>query len=207
MKNNLVSVALRLPFLLALLLITAAIIANLTQREAIKKETKEELFSPARITVRLNEAEVRQNEVVNVYSDEVPLSAGWQAYTQDTCRRYGIDYALMLGLMETESSFRLDADSGWAVGVCQIGYINEEWLAEKNVDIYSTMGNVEAACIILSDYLSRYTTEQALICYNEGEYGAADTFAEGIFSTKYSRSVLEAAAKWDTIINQKGGQT
>lgn len=203
MKNNLVAVALRLPFLLALLLITAAIIANLTQREAIKKETKEVLFSPARITVRLNEAEVRQNEVANVYSDEVPLSAGWQAYTQDTCRRYGIDYALMLGLMETESSFRLGADSGWAYGVCQIGYINADWLADEGVDIFTTSGNIEAACIILSDYLSRYTVDQALMAYNQGEYGASEDWDSGIYQSEYSRAVQEAAEKWRSVLNDR----
>lgn len=203
MKNNLVAVALRLPFLLALLLITAAIIANLTQREAIKKETKEVLFSPARITVRLNEAEVRQNEVANVYSDEVPLSAGWQAYTQDTCRRYGVDYSLMLGLMETESSFRFDADSGWAVGICQIGYINEEWLATEGIDIYSKMGNIEAGCYILGDYLSRYTEDQALMAYNMGEYGASEDWDSGIYQSDYSRAVQEAAEKWRSVLNDR----
>lgn len=166
------------------------------------QETKvipQEFMSPARIVVHLNE----QNEPANVYSDEIPLSNGWQAYTQDLCHRYGIDYALMLGLMETESSFRLGADSGWAFGVCQIGYINAEWLANEGVDIFTTSGNIEAACIILSDYLSRYTTDQALMAYNQGEYGASEDWEDGIYQSDYSRSVLEAAQKWRSVLNDR----
>jgi soluble lytic murein transglycosylase-like protein len=166
------------------------------------QETKvipQEFMSPARITVHLNE----QNEPVNVYSDEIPLSNGWQCCTQDLCRRYGIDYPLMLGLMETESSFQLDADSGWAYGVCQIGYINEEWLADKHIDIYSPLGNIEAACLILSGYLENYTTEQALMAYNCGEFGAQELWDEGIYQSDYSRSVLESAQKWRSVLNDR----
>lgn len=164
------------------------------------KETKvlpKEIASPARITVRIPE----EDKPVNIYSDEVPLSNGWQCWTQDLCRRYGIDYALMLGLMETESSFRLGADSGWAYGVCQIGYINADWLADEGIDIFTTSGNIEAACVILGDYLSRYTTEQALMAYNQGEYGASEDWDSGIYQSDYSRAVQDAAEKWRNIIN------
>ena len=157
----------------------------------------EPIMADQRITVHIEE----QDEPVNVYTDKIPLSNGWQCYLQDTCRRYNVPYALMLGLIETESSFQSDADSGWAYGLCQIGYINEDWLSDQGINMYTIQGNIEAGCLILSDYLSRYTTEQALICYNEGEYGAADTFADGVYSTKYSRSVLESAEKWRSIIN------
>ena len=168
---------------------------------AIPKETKvipQELATPSRIVVHMTE----QNEPVNVYCEEIPLTPGWQAYTQDTCRRYGIDYALMLGLMETESSFRFDADSGWAFGICQIGYINEEWLAADGIDIRSKMGNIEAGCYILADYLERYTESQALMAYNMGEYGATELWEQGIYESEYSRTVLDAAEKWRATINE-----
>lgn len=168
-------------------------------RPAETKVLPQEISSPSRIVVHIPE----HNEPANVYSDEIPLSNGWQAYTQDTCRRYGIDYCLMLGLMETESSFRFDADSGWAYGICQIGFINEDWLAEQGLDIYSKMDNIEAACVILSDYLERYTTEQALMAYNEGEYGASESWDAGIYQSKYSNAVMAAAEKWRNIINDR----
>ena len=182
--------------------VVAALTALAYLMQLAPKETKvlpKEIASPARITVRIPE----HNEPANIYSEEVPLSNGWQCWTQDLCRRYGIDYPLMLGLMETESSFRLGADSGWAFGVCQIGYINADWLADEGVDIFTTSGNIEAACIILSDYLSRYTTDQALMAYNQGEYGGSEDWDSGIYQSDYSRAVLEAAQKWRNIINDR----
>ena len=179
--------------------VAAAVLVALCCPKEQTMVVPQEIASPARIVVRIPE----NNEPVNVYCDEIPLSNGWQCWTQDLCRRYGIDYALMLGLMETESSFRLDADSGWAYGLCQIGYINEEWLAAEGVDIYTTAGNIEAACIILSDYLSRYTTEQALMAYNQGEYGASEDWDAGIYQSKYSDAVMAAAEKWRNVINDR----
>ena len=182
--------------------VVAALTALAYLMQLAPKETKvlpEEIASPARITVRIPE----HNEPANIYSEEVPLSNGWQCWTQDLCRRYGIDYPLMLGLMETESSFRLGADSGWAFGVCQIGYINADWLADEGVDIYTTSGNIEAAFIILSDYLSRYTTDQALMAYNQGEYGASEDWDSGIYQSDYSRAVQDAAEKWRSVLNDR----
>lgn len=176
----------------------AALVAICTPKEQTNVEPQP-IEAPARIVVHINESD----DPVNVYSDEIPLSNGWQCWTQDLCRRYGIDYALMLGLMETESSFRLDADSGWAYGLCQIGYINADWLAEQGIDIYTTSGNVEAACVILSDYLERYTTEQALMAYNQGEYGASEDWDAGIYQSKYSEAVMAAAEKWRNVINDR----
>ena len=137
----------------------------------------------------------------NVYSEKVPLTPGWQAYTQDTCRRYGIDYALMLGLMETESSFQFDADSGWAYGICQIGYINEDWLAEEGIDIHTKQGNIEASCVILSDLLSRYDVSRSLMAYNMGEFGAMDFWDQGIMESQYSKDVMSASERWEEVIN------
>lgn len=191
-------VAVRLPFILTAAAMLAVCIW--IPKNAETKVNPAEMTAPARIVVQIPQ----HNEPVNVYSEEIPLTPGWQAYTQDTCRRYGVDYSLMLGLMETESSFRFDADSGWAVGICQIGYINEEWLAEQGIDIYSKMGNIEAGCIILSDYLSRYTTDQALMAYNQGEYGASEDWDSGIYQSEYSRTVQEAAQKWAKILKMEG---
>lgn len=159
----------------------------------------QEVMSSARIEVHIPE----NDEPVNVYSDEIPMTPGWQAYTQDCCKRYGVDYSLMLGLMETESSFRFDADSGWAYGVCQIGYINEDWLKDNGIDMRTNMGNIEAGCLILSDFLSRYDTADALICYNCGEYGAQELFDKGIHETDYSRSVMGSAEKWRAKLNDR----
>ena len=166
-------------------------------------EIPSEILAPSPIEVHLPESNVRRCDNGLIYCDEIPLSDGWQCWTQECCRRYGVDYPLLLGLMETESSFRKDADSGWAFGICQIGYINAVWLAEDGVDIYTTQGNIEAACVILGDYLNRYDVPQALMAYNCGEYGAQELWAEGINETEYSRSVMAAAERWEETIHDR----
>lgn len=168
--------------------------------QAERVEIPSEILAPAPIEVHLPESKVRKCANGLIYCDDIPISDGWQCWTQDCCRRYDVDYALMLGLIETESSFREDADSGWAYGLCQIGYINEDWLAEEGVDIYTTSGNIEAACMILGDLLSRYDVPQALMAYNCGEYGAQELWAEGITESQYSRDVLAAADRWEEIL-------
>lgn len=190
-------ILLKLPYILTFsAIIIAAIIMISLDRE------QQQIVEPpldAPIEVHITEADLP----INVYSDAVPLSDGWQCFTQDTCRRFGVPYELMLGLMETESSFNFEADSGWAYGITQIGYINADWLAAEGIDIYKPTGNIEAGCMILGGYLERYTTEQALMAYNQGEYGASEDWDAGIYSTKYSRSVMEAAEKWEEIINDR----
>lgn len=54
--------------------------------------------------------------------------------------------------------------------------------------------NIIAGAYMLGQYLSKYGDENlALMCYNCGEAGAKRLWAKGIYSTKYSRSILEYA--------------
>ena len=197
------SIAIRLPYILTAAAIAAGLWAAVPQ-EGTVEETVEEtvapvnVFSPARIEVHIPYHEdVTRTASGTIYCDAVPLSNGWQLYTQECCKEFGIDYPLMLGLMETESSFREDADSGWAYGLCQIGYINEESMAELGMDIYTTEGNIRAGCYILSDLLSRHSTSEALMAYNMGEAGAYDWWMEGFSESAYSKAVMEAADRWE----------
>ena len=102
--------------------------------------------------------------------------------------------------MEVESSFRTDADSGWAYGLCQIGWINQDWLMDEGIDIMTTQGNIEGGCYILSDLLSRHNMPEALMAYNMGEYGAQELWDQGIHESVYSREVLDAAARWEKVL-------
>lgn len=169
-------------------------------------QTQETMVTPVELTapapIRIHIPEEPDMDGI-VYSDEIPLSYGLQLHAQLVCREYGVPYGLMLGLMETESSFREDADSGWAFGLCQIGYINEDWLAEQGLDIRRPVDNIEAAGLILGDYLNRYDVPQALMAYNCGEYGAQELWADGINETEYSRSVMAAAEKWEETIHDR----
>ena len=194
---------LSLPFVAAIILCTVLIVKIISQPENV--EQREIPSSAYESAVELPEpgvaAPIHDDVLVTdtgvVYCDAVPLTVGQQLQCQTKCEQYGVPYTLLLGLIETESSFREDADSGWAYGLCQIGYIHEDEFAERGLDIYRTFDNIECACSMLGDYLARYNTSEALMAYNCGETGAAGLWNDGIFKTQYSMDVIAASNRWE----------
>lgn len=202
MTQKITEAVIRLPFLVVALGLIGLYLLPLGNADPPVEDKPTEVISQP-VTIAAPAPEVIQDDSVRrcangyIYSDEIPLSDGWQCYTQEQCRLYGVDYALMLGLMETESSFREDADSGWAYGLCQIGYINEDGLAELGMDIYTNQGNIAAGCYMMADLLERYEDPHlALMAYNCGETYAAELWAEGQTASEYSRNVQAAAERW-----------
>ena len=138
-----------------------------------------------------------------IYIEDIPLIDPVQEYIQDMCEKYELPYALMLGLMETESSFDYKADSGMAYGLCQIGYINFETLQEQGIDPETTWGNIEAGCYMMSDLLERYgDLHRALMAYNLGESWAEEEWDAGKNWSTYSVEVLTNANKWNNYISE-----
>lgn len=141
----------------------------------------------------------------NVYSDEVPMSYGYQAAMQDACRRYGVNYTIMLGIAEVESNFDFEADSGLAWGIMQIAPINYDWLLENGIDATTYSGNIEAGVFMFKTLKDKYRdTHKALMAYNCGEYGASLLWDEGYEQSNYSRAVMEAASRWGWIVSKAG---
>lgn len=146
---------------------------------------------------------LRVKEKDYIFIEDIPLIAPTQDHIQDMCEKYKVPYALMLGLIQTESSFDTKADSGWAYGLCQIGYINYEDLESRGIDPNTVFGNIEAGCYILSDLMSRYDDiHMVLMAYNEGEYGAMEKWEEGQTYSTYSVDVINNANKWSNYISQ-----
>ena len=130
-----------------------------------------------------------------VYYD-VPLDDSFQEYIQDVCERYGFDrYDVVIALIERESSFRENVISPTDdYGYMQINEINHEWLGEELgiTDFLDGEQNVLAGVYILSDLYDRYDDiGLALMCYNCGENGAKNLWEQGIYSTAYSRGIME----------------
>lgn len=117
--------------------------------------------------------------------DDVPLSYELQDVIQTECERHGIEYALALGLIETESSFREDADNGLCYGLMQL---NREYFPAD----LSPAENIRAGMAYLADQLGRYETVDAALCgYNAGhDTGARD----------YANAVLAAAERWEALL-------
>ena len=137
-----------------------------------------------------------------LYTEAIPLTFALQDVLQTACETYGVEYALALAVMEHESSFNLDADSGICWGPMQINPINYEWLRERGVEPTTHEGNIVAGVLMLGDLLDKYDdTHKALMAYNCGETGAARLWREGYTTSGYSRAVVSSAEKWQQTIN------
>lgn len=138
-------------------------------------------------------------EVSAPISDVVPLSWELQQAIVDNCKEYGLDIALVLGVIDAESDFRETADNGRCYGLMQINRCNKKWVLDNAgvTDIFDSAQNIRAGCWILSKGVEICdTTEQALVWYNAGR-----VYAD---STTYSREVLREAEKWaERIANER----
>lgn len=119
--------------------------------------------------------------------DDVPLPYELQDVLQTECERCGVDYALALGLIETESGFDPEAVSkSGCMGLMQL-----------NPKYFDTAGmtpaeNIQAGIEYLAYQLGRYETVEAALCsYNAGHDTGART---------YANKVLEKAEAWEEVI-------
>lgn len=125
------------------------------------------------------------------FREDVPLTYLEQDYLHTACEEFGVEYEVMLGLIERETNFRnVQGDGGDSIGYCQIqpkywSELMEEIGAE---DLNEPFDNFRTACAILSRHMENYgDLEAALTAYNAGH----DTG-----SREYAAGVLENAEKW-----------
>ena len=119
------------------------------------------------------------------YSEEIPLSEDLQKALWMYCNENNIPYEIGIGLIETESSFRSNADSGSSYGLCQLNrlYFPANLTPWENIregmrylgDLYSYYGDMSAA----------------LTAYNVGHDNG---------SRNYANVVYGYAAKWADIL-------
>lgn len=130
------------------------------------------------------------------YFDSTGLSHNLQDYIYTLCQQNGVPYELIFGLMKVESGFNPNAVSSTNdYGLCQINEINFGWLSEQYgiTDFLDPYQNVLCGISILGSNIKNYGTyEKALMAYNMGGGGASSYWEQGIFSSEYSRKVMEA---------------
>lgn len=137
------------------------------------------------------------------YRPEVPLTDDLQAHMIRMCVRYDVPYALALAVAEQESSFDPNARSATGdVGLMQINRINFDDLNARGIDPETVEGNIEAGVSMLGDLIDRYGDYgQALMAYNLGPTGMTRLWDQGIYSTAYSRTVLNKYERWELILD------
>ena len=136
--------------------------------------------------------EVVPEEPIDEYEADVPLTYQEQRELREATEEFGIDYDLMLGLIEKETEFRnIPGDGGEAYGYCQVWL---RWWKGKMQDIGATdlnipRDNFRTACAIMRELTDRYGSYAgALTAYNEGSF-------DGVVSN-FATTVLLNAEKW-----------
>lgn len=126
------------------------------------------------------------------YILDIPLSCELQEELHNACVEFGVDYYIMVALIERETNFRnVQGDNGRSYGYCQIqprwwyGLMCEIGATDLNVP----KDNFRTACAIMSGLTKTYnSTEGALVAYNRGSYKGK--------STSYSREIIANAERY-----------
>lgn len=126
---------------------------------------------------------------------DCPLDDDTQQMIQDKCEEYGIDFALCMAIIYTESRFQSDVISSTNdYGLMQINENNHNWLSETLgiTDFLNPEQNVTAGLYILNNLFNKYDdTSQVLMAYNMGETGASRYWNNGVYSSTYSEAVIQ----------------
>ncbi len=140
---------------------------------------------------------VAQNNFQNpefVVMRTVPLSVELQKHVFNVSREYGLDWSLVMAVIQQESRYDVYAQSaGGDFGLMQINEINHPELSIRLGihDFLDPKENVRAGCYMLRDLFEKYgDAHKVLMAYHMGESGAAACWEQGITESQYSRSVL-----------------
>ena len=128
---------------------------------------------------------------------DIPLSDSLQIYTHYLCNQNGLDYELVLAVMDCESDYTEYLISPTNdFGLMQINAVNHKWLSQA-LDIHDFLDaeqNIKAGIYILKDLFNKYEdTHKVLMAYNHGEYGAQQKWQQGICTSGYSEKVMRRA--------------
>jgi transcriptional regulator with XRE-family HTH domain len=144
------------------------------------------------------------NPTVRIY--DIPLSEELQAFTFNLCEEYGVDYEMVLAIMDKESDYTASAISKSSdYGIMQINKINHKWLTEELevTDFLDPEQNIRCGIYMLADLMKKYDDpHRVLMAYNMGERGAREYVAKGNTSSAYSRYIMQLRDK----LLQEGGK-
>lgn len=139
-----------------------------------------------------------EEECPRIY-DSIPLEAEIQEFTYRRCEEKGLDYEMVLAVMERESRFDPKAISATEdYGIMQINQCNHEWLKEEIgiTDFLDAKQSITAGTEILGRLAAKYADpHQILMAYNMREAGAGRIWKEGTMTSAYSRDIMARRAE------------
>ena len=190
-----------------------SIYGNKTVEEVINEEIdrqieEEQTALSAEIHEQLqNEVKEELKEAKYLYyCPNVPLEAREQSILFDSCREWGVPIPFALAIIESESTFRLDA-TGYKdgepryIGAWQISTINAEQIFEDyGLDIYDETENLIAGCAFVGKLIEKYDDlEYVLQAFKGGESAAAKWESEG-FQLECVPRIMERMDYWYSVL-------
>lgn len=108
------------------------------------------------------------------YRQDVPLAAELQETVWEVCQEHNVEYALVLGLIEVESTFRTDAVS--CAGCYGLMQLNPQYFPAD----LSPAENIQYGVAFLAEKLDQYAGNigAALTAYNAGHDTGSREYAE-----------------------------
>lgn len=139
-----------------------------------------------------------QTEVIEEQDFEpwdIPLSDNLQQHIHSLCEKYDVSYAMVIAMIDVESSFDSKAVSSTSdYGLMQINAINHK----DNMDYLNPYDNVEHGIKALNRLAEKYNeADLVAMCWNCGEAGARKLWREGIYSTEYSEKVIKKKIEYE----------
>ncbi len=124
----------------------------------------------------------------------------------DICKENNIAFTFVMALIGHETDFTKDARSTTGdSGYMQINDCNLEALAEKGfTDMNDTAQNVGAGVSILRELFDKYGDDEVhvvLMAYNMGETGAGRLWDKGVYSSEYSREIVNLEREYSAYID------
>lgn len=122
-----------------------------------------------------------------------------QCYTYILCKQYGVDYSIVVALIERESSYVFDkvGDDGNSVGYMQIyESAHTDRMERLNcTNLKNPYQNVYVGIDYLAELIEKYgTVQDALAAYNYGERGArTHLWNNGIYVYSYNEGIMKRA--------------
>ena len=137
-------------------------------------------------------------------TSEVPLDDDVVQAARELCKDYGIDAALLWAIIETESSFNVNAGNTNCKGLMGVHKSYAGFYAKRagmsSYNLFNAIDNIHIGLEMLKEHINKYgDTADALIAYNNGDGGAQSYFRKGVHSTSYSRKVQTRREKWAAV--------
>ena len=166
-------------------------------RKIVLAEATEMVEDGTELTAEEEEAILLEDERIEAalveqgyYRADIPLTYLEQDVLHTAADEFGVDYFVMVALIERETNFRnIPGDGGNAYGYCQIW---PKWWSELMAeigadDLNEPFDNFRTAAAILAHYTERHgSIRDALTAYNSGNPGVS----------KYATAILTYAEKW-----------